>query len=129
MKVQIALGAEHVSKSQAKKKVFIMDTVKTVFYLGVNGRRLLWKDLEATFNQPNKISVNFNSIVLDVTVVEDAQIVMGRPDTFVCNAEMIPILVVTMLTSAKSALKDILKEIKSWGQSCKIKAIKKIILC
>ena len=129
MKIQIALGAEHVLKSQANKKIFIMDTVKTVFYLGVNGRRLLWKDLEATFNQPNKISVSFKGIILDVTVVEDAQMVMDRPDTFVWDAEMIPILVVTILTCAKSALKDILKEIRSWGQSCTIKAIKKIILC
>jgi hypothetical protein len=69
--------------------------------------------LEATFNQPNKISVSFKGIILDVTVVEDAQMVMDRPDTFVWDAEMIPILVVTILTSAKSALKDILKEIRS----------------
>jgi hypothetical protein len=69
--------------------------------------------LEATFNQPNKISVSFKGIILDATVVEDAQIAVDRPDTFVWDAEMIPILVVTILTSVKSALKDILKEIRS----------------
>jgi hypothetical protein len=69
--------------------------------------------LEATFNRPNKISVSFKGIILDVTVVEDVQIAMDRQDTFVWDAEMIPILVVTILISAKSALKDILKEIKS----------------
>jgi hypothetical protein len=69
--------------------------------------------LEATFNRPNKISVSFKGIILDATVVEDVQIVMDRQDTFVWDAEMIPILVVTILISAKSALEDILKEIKS----------------
>ncbi len=129
IQIQMCLDAEHASKSQVKRKVCIMDTVKTVFYLAVSGRKLLWKDLEATFNRLNKISVSFKNIIFHVTVVKEAQIVMERQDMFVWDAETIRILVATMLTFAKSVLKDILKEIRWWEQSCTIKAIKKITLC
>ena len=51
-------------------------------------------------------------MVFHVTVVKEAQIVMERQDMFVWDAETIRILGATMLTFAKSVLKDILKEIR-----------------
>lgn len=49
---------------------------------------------------------------LDAMVAEDAQKVMGRPDTYVWAAETIQILVVTILIFAVNVSRDISVEMK-----------------